>query len=383
MDKKIYLDNNSTLPASKQHLKDVMELLWEVDGNPSNTHFAGRKARVELERSRKAIASLISVNPNEILFNSGATEGNNHVLTSFAVNSSDRPRVVIMSEGEHSSVFNTAKALEKEGAIELHVVSLTSGGQVDLEHLKAILSSVDTSRLDDVMVCLIYVNNETGIINPIADAVQTIRAHAPNAYVHLDAVQALGKIEIDGVLSAVSSATFSAHKIGGLKGIGCLYVKKGTSLAPLITGGGQEKSRRSGTENLPGILSFGLRAQALLNHPEWMKRPSGLFPEFIEKLSALPGVVIHGDMKSSTQTAVNFHVAGQKIEKLNLRLDMAGIAVSNGSACSSGLPKPSRVLLAMGYSEDEAKNSLRVSFGPETTEECLNYFLEKLSEVIS
>lgn len=378
---KVYLDYNSTVPLTSEHLKEVVGILEEKDGNPSNTHFVGRRAKVELEKSRKALAKLVGAKSNEIIFNSGATEGNNHVLVGFASNSDQKPTYII-SQGEHSSVYETCKELEKKNQIDLVVVPLLENGTVDQNILFEEVEKA-TANKRSVLVSVIYVNNETGIINSVHSIASKLKEINSELYFHVDSVQALGKLNLENLAnSEIDSAVFSAHKIGGFKGVGAIYKKKSFSIAPVITGGGQERSQRSGTENLPGIVSFGLRCEALANKDNNLFTSNELFEKLISGLKSIDNVIIHGDLLYSNKAAINFHLKGCSFDKVNLLLEMAGIAVSNGSACSSGVAKPSRVLLAMGYDENIASNSLRVSLGEQTTEEEVEYFVNQISNIV-
>lgn len=381
--KTVYLDYNSTVPVDNAHLKLVVDLVSESDGNPSNLHYLGRKAKALLEKSRRHIAELIGSQVQRVIFNSGASEGNNHVLHAFLESlDSDEVPSYIVSEGEHSALYQTALSLSKRNLINLELVPLTSIGSVNEVFLMSTLKKAINARRP-VLVSLIHVNNETGVENPIFRIGEELRKLASSCpevpfHFHVDAAQALGKVDTRTVVEIADTAVFSGHKIGALKGSGVLYVRKGVRLPALILGGGQERGFRSGTENLIGAVSFGVRAKEMMGDPFAMLPKDGLFKMFLDEVSEIDGLVVHGDSEHNCGSTVNFHVEGKSIERLNLALDLAGIAVSNGSACSSGLPVASRVLLAMGYSEEAAKNSIRVSFNARTTKKEIDYFVQVL-----
>ena len=381
---KVYLDYNSTVPSDPEHLREVFNLVEQADGNPSNIHYAGRAGKAQLEKSRRRRASLLKIKPATLFFNSGATEGNNHIIQSFVESNLSESPCIILSEGEHSAVYETVRKYEKLGMTDVAFVPLKPSGQVCVEGLIEAVNSVLSKNKDTpLLVTTIYINNETGVINPVEEIAKKLNAINQDIFYHVDAVQALGKVRWDFLEnSAVSSMVVSAHKIGGLKGIGALYLKNSSLLAAQLLGGGQERNLRSGTENLPGVISFGLRAEYLEKNSDWLDNARILFDLLVHKLMQIGGVVIHGDLNLSSKTTVNFHIENKTLETINLQLDMADIAVSNGSACSSGLPKPSRVLVAMGIDKQAASNSLRVSLGESTNEDEINYFVETLRNAL-
>ena len=242
------------------------------------------------------------------------------------------------------------------------------------------------NKLDErtKLVSLIYAHNETGCINPIPSLVEKINELCPQAHIHVDGVQAIGKMDTSWVhKSSLHSMSASAHKIGGLKGVGCLYLKSNTFLEPLIYGGGQEKKLRSGTENMPGIISFGLRAKEIMSSPSWNKKAEIVRDMFLVKLKKIPGVVIHSEGAPVLSNTVNFHIEEISGDVMMLQFDLANIAASNGSACSSGEGIPSSVLLAMGYSEWVASNSIRLSFGAGSTADDVERFISVIKQVQS
>lgn len=375
----VYADHNATTPSAAGHYRKVFALLEKTVGNPSSIHHLGREAKLVLEDSRLKVASLFGADKNRILFTSGATEANNFVIQGLVHEryyKTGKKAKILLSTAEHASVYQVAEAMEKRGLCELLYIPVNSNGIVQVETLINSLSS------DIALVALIHVNNETGAINPLAELVDLIRKKSPHAHIHVDAVQSCGKLDLRWFdASGIDTASASAHKLGGLKGVGCLYHKRALALLPLMYGGGQERGWRAGTENLPGIISFGIRAEELLDK-SWMDSAEKLRSQFVAGLAPIPGAHVHGDPASCLPTTVNFHVDGLRGEELLLSFDSAGISVSNGSACSSGGGRPSHVLKAMGYTDEVAAHSVRVSFGESSTVEDLEVILKTLLDLV-
>ncbi len=374
----VYADANATYPVDYAHYEAVVELLKKVDGNPSSIHAQGREAKVALEDARTAVARMFGAQSSEIIFTSGATEANNMVIQGVANRTEHKPAHVVVSRGEHSSVLETVQGLLERGVIELSYIDLEQDGKISASHLRDVL------RPDTRLVALIHGNNETGAVSPVVEMAAMVRQIAPLCHVHVDSVQALAKYDLSYVSSSpITSASVSAHKVGGFKGIGALYLKSGNMLARHSFGGGQERARRPGTENMPGILSFGMRAKALPSEREG--RVGAMLAArayWLDVLNGIPGAVIHGaaslDQEHQLPNTVNFHVNGVKGDDILLNFDLSGISASSGSACSSGSARPSHVLLAMGLSEEVALNSVRVSF----THEFNDAGLKKMAEVL-
>ncbi len=368
----IYADYNATSPCTPEHLEKVTELILQKDGNPSSIHYQGRRAKVALESARKSVAWHFSAEPSEIIFMSGATEVNNFILQGIACHhffpecqeaSKASVSHFVVSAGEHPSIFATCELLKKRNQVHLEVAPLLTSGKICLEQLLPLISDKTS------LVSLIYVNNETGVMSNLQEIVVQIRKKSPTCHIHIDAVQAFGKVDMRWMgPSGVDSAVVSGHKVGALKGIAALYLKKSVRLGTIIVGGGQERGRRAGTENMPGIFSLGLRSDDLRDNSEVLARIGRLWKTLWDELNAISGVSLHGAPACSAKNTVNFHMSGVQGEILMLKLDAAGIAVSTGSACSSGTPKPSHVLKSMGFSDFEAANSIRISLGASTTE---------------
>lgn len=376
----IYVDYNSTGPLDDAHLDAVLAALRRFDGNPSSQHATGRRAKVAVEDARNHVANLIGCRSQEMIFTSGATESNNLVIQGVVGKSGDflgpsrlssqaLPHVVVGAT-EHPSVWEVAQVLAERGRIRLSVAPVDQYGVIQRAELCALVDH------DTVLVAVMLVNNETGAIQPVAELADLAKAKNPLLHFHTDAVQAMGKIDISWLAkSKVDSAAFSAHKIGAFKGVGGLYLQAGTKIQGLMLGGGQERARRPGTENVPGIISFGLMAQNLGAGVDGGCAVAGVDGEagavqersqqqaLLAALGRIPGAKVHGDPVQGVANTVNFHIEGVPGDDLLVNLDLAGIAASSGSACSSGVGRPSHVLKAMGYSDWIALNSVRISFG--------------------
>lgn len=358
----LYVDANATFPVASAHWDRVVVLLKEVDGNPSSIHARGRTAKVALEGARNSIAKMLGGRGPEIVFTSGATEANNFALQGLVgkVFAEGRKPSVVVSAAEHSSVIEAARVLEERGQCTLRIAPVTREGVVDSAALLALVD--ETTALVGVM----HANNETGAVNDVRALAAAVKAKQATVHVHVDAVQMFGKADLSWYAGApIDTAALSAHKIGAFKGIGALYMKPGVKLNLLIAGGGQERGRRPGTENMPGIVSFGLRCDELRGcETTWMEGARTLRAAWLAALAEIPGAVIHGsnDGAQGLANTVNFHVDGVAGDDILLNFDLAGFQASSGSACSSGAARPSHVLLAMGYSEWVALNSVRVSF---------------------
>lgn len=370
---RIYLDHNATTPPSEV-LRTHSQELFSVWGNPSSIHFDSRSPKTFLRETRQKIAKLLNVSPLEIIFNSGATEGNNSVLKSVWDELKKSRSEIIVSQIEHPSVMRTVDYLESLGA-KVHRIKVTRQGEFDFEQFKSVLSQ------RTAIVSVMFANNETGFILPIQKISEL--AHSVGALMHSDCVQMIGKSEFDFKSLGVDYATFSAHKFYSLKGTGFVYIKKGSPWVPLIHGGGQERARRGGTENVIGIVALGLVLDNVLtdvkNKFEKVKEMEKL-REYMEHqiLKNLPNVTVTGHAASRVANTSSFIIQGVDGETLLMSLDLKGFSVSTGAACSSGSPEPSPVLLALGMTKAEAQNSLRVSLGWETTIEEIKKFVEEL-----
>ncbi len=380
---RLYLDHNATVPLAMEHFRALGEKLVDVDANPSSQHASGRRAKIALEEARMAVATLLGAEAPQIVFTSGATESNNLVIQGVVGGGRGAGGVlphVVITAAEHPSVRDVVSLMRERELIDLDVVPVDRSGVVDREQL------IRSLRADTALVCIIWANNEVGAINPVIELARQIRERASRVHIHIDAVQALGRLDIavSGLCKLVDSAAFSGHKIGSLKGVGALFLKGGSKLRLLCAGGGQERGRRPGTENLPGIISLGLRCRDLAVERPW-STPSftQARDRLLQRLAEIPGMVIHGEPHHGLANTVNFHVEGIAGDDLLINLDLAGLEAASGSACSSGLGRPSHVLQAMGYDEIVALNSVRVSFGARSGAEEADQVVKVLYETVT
>lgn len=370
---RVYLDHNATTPLSAS-LKQRWVELFDLWGNPSSIHTDSRPAKQWLRETRQKIATILNCSPLEIIFNSGASEGNNTVLKSvWNLIGSERNEFLI-SQVEHPSLMKTAEYLESCGAV-VHYIPVSRAGKIDLEFIKNKISK------KTALVSVMFANNETGTIFPIAEISEL--AHAAGALMHSDCVQMFGKSTVDFKTLNLDYATFSAHKFYALKGTGFTFVKKNSPWVPLIHGGGQERSRRGGTENILGIAALGIALEQFDQFEDKINHITNLRNQMEEKiLQIIPEVSITSVESlrlSNTSSLVINNVDG---ETLLMSLDLKGFAVSTGAACSSGNPEPSPVLLAIGLSRAEAQNSLRISLGWENTKEEVETFVQVLEQTV-
>ncbi len=373
MQNRVYLDHNATTPHA-QILKEKWADLIELSGNPSSIHQDSRMAKTWLRETRQKIADLLQVSSLEIIFNSGASEGNNSVLKSVWQKWGFEKNEMLISSVEHPSVIKTAEFLISEGA-RIRFIPVLKSGAIDLEFIKKNISN------KTALVSVMFANNETGTLFPIQQISEM--AHAHGALMHSDCVQMTGKEKINFTELQLDYATFSAHKFYALKGTGFVYVRKNSPWTPLIHGGAQERSRRGGTENILGIAALGIVLD-LMNKSSAHIEKMRVLRDLLEKLilNQIHDVTItafSSPRLSNTSSLVIKDVDG---ETLLMSLDLKGFSVSTGAACSSGNPEPSPVLLAMGLSPQEAQSSLRVSLGWSTTEEQIYSFVSTLKSVV-
>jgi cysteine desulfurase len=354
-----YLDYNASAPA-RAGVAEAMHLATEEGGNPSSVHQTGRRARAQVEAAREKLARMIGVKPEEVVFTSGATEANNLALEGLKrAGAADR---VLISASEHEAV----QAATQDLGLPWDAVTVTSDGLLDLEHLKTLLEKAKAAD-EKVVVAVMLANNQTGVIHPVADAAKLV--HEYGGLLLCDAVQALGKIPVDRDELNADLLAFSAHKIGGPTGVGALILREGLALRALNRGGGQELGRRSGTENVTGIVGFGAALDAVSQDGDLMARLEA-WRDALEKtlLNIDPETVIYGKNAPRLPNTSNFAVPGLPAETALMALDLAGFEVSSGSACSSGKVTPSHVLKAMGASDEMTGMAIRVSLGWGTKE---------------
>lgn len=382
----IYLDHNATSPASKEHLDAVVAMISQGVGNPSSPHALGRQASVLLTDSRLLVASALAVDASEVIFVSGGSEANN-LATAQVIKNNSLPiseQHVVMSAIEHPCIQEPIEFLRANHGLQVTSIGSENFGRFELSDvLKAI-------RSNTTLVTFMAANNELGTLLPVKEFADFLNAARWNKtppdlpsqtsveklrslHFHVDAVQAFGKIRREQWMSlGTDSVSVCGHKIGGLSGVGALVLRKGRRFQPLIRGGAQERNRRAGTENVLGIVSLGLMAKAV-SQPQWWESVESTRSQTLrirKVVEALPGVLLNSPMENVLPNTLNFSIDLPQVngEDVLMELDMAGICASSGSACSSGANLPSKILLATGRSEKQAKNAIRISLGPNLSE---------------
>lgn len=373
--KRVYLDHAATTPVRPEALEELGVVVARTFGNASSIHTFGQEAKRVLEESREQVASAIAASPEELIFTSGGTESDNLAVRGTAYAMREKGRHIITTTIEHPAVLNCCSQLEKEG-FEISRVPVDESCRVDPRAVKRAI------RRDTVLISVMAANNETGTLQPISQIARI--AGERGVVVHTDAVQAVGKVPVDVAHLDVDLLSISGHKLYAPKGIGALYVRKGTRLMPLLYGGHHEKSLRPGTENIPGIAAFAVALKlAVLERDDSAARSRFLKEKLAEGILAKIGAVMrNGSPDESLPNVLNMSFEGVDGESLLLNLDLLGFMVSTGSACSSGAADPSHVLLAMGLSPQAARSSLRFSFGRDNTEEDVDRLLEVLPAVV-
>lgn len=371
----IYFDHAATTPVDARVLQKMLPYFSDNFGNPNSQHWFGRRSVTAVDEARDLIASLIGAKPGEIYFTSGGTESDNWALRGAAHAQAAKGKHLIVSAVEHPAMITTAKELEKEG-FEISFAPVDEYGRVDVQKLKELL------RPDTVFVGVMTANNEVGTIQPVAEISRLCRERGILFFT--DAVQAAGALKIDVKDPAVDMLSFSAHKFYGPKGVGVLYIRSGLKMGKIITGGHQERTMRGGTTNVPAIVGM---AEALRLAQEEREKSaafvSSLRDRFISRvLHEIPYVKLNGHPQERLPANANFSFRYIEGESLLFSLDLAGIAVSSGSACSSGSLEPSHVLLAMGLPEGLAHGSIRFSFGKDNTPAQIDYAVDKLKEIV-
>ncbi|MCA1016839.1 cysteine desulfurase family protein [Bacillus altitudinis] len=375
----IYLDNSATTKPYPEVLQVHQQVSERFFGNPSSLHQLGIDASRLLSETRKQILHYTGFTQYEIIFTSGATEANNIAIKGAALAKMNRGRHIVTTAIEHPSVIESFEQLKTLFGFDISYIQVNEHGRADMTHLKEVL------RPDTVLVSLMHVNNETGVIQPIEEAASIIRTYAKEAIFHVDGVQGIGKVPLPKEMD-IDLLTMSGHKIHGLKGTGALFLKKEIVLAPFITGGEQELGLRSGTENPAGAVSL---AKAIKQSFEYLNKHHdemiALKTQLEQQLGKIEGVVINTPLTHSAPHIVNFSVPGIQIEVLLHMLEKEGIYVSTTSACSAKKKEPSRVLLAMGKSEEAAKSSMRISLtygqGPELAPQIITSIAQSVKKL--
>lgn len=359
-----YLDYNATCPVHADALKAYHEASLQSPGNPSSLHWAGRAARKVLDDARDSIAQYLNAEAGSVVFTSGGTEANNMAIFGYLAH--QMPGRVVVSAIEHPAVLQPLESWCQRDGWELVMVRPNADGYVSAKDFIAQLN--EQTRMAAIMMA----NNETGVIQPVADIVAACREQG--VAILVDAVQGLGKLPLDLTVLGADFTSLSAHKVGGPRGVGALVVRRGVRMQAFMQGGGQERKRRSGTENVPAIAGFA----AALGKIDYAALAVMRDDFELQLQQALPDVVIYGADAARVANTSMFSMPGLDGETLLMQLDLAGFAVASGSACSSGKREPSHVLLAMGVSEQKARSSLRVSFGPENTQEDATALVKEL-----
>ncbi len=372
----IYADNAATTKMSEAAIETMTDCVRNFYGNPSSLYTIGQKAKEKLEIAREEIAAVINANPREIIFTSGGSEADNQALLTAALNGKKQGKTHIISSAfEHHAILHTLNKLETNG-FTITLLPVHENGIIRLDELEAVI------RADTCLVTIMTANNEIGTIQPIAEIGAICHNHG--VLFHTDAVQAVGHLPIDVKAQSIDMLSASAHKFHGPKGVGFLYARKGIILHNLIEGGAQERGKRAGTENLPGIMAM---AAALKEAAANMEQNNAHLTEIrdyiIKGLSEIPHSALNGDAKQRLPGNVNFSFEGIEGEGILLLLDQKGISASSGSACTSGALDPSHVLLAIGRIHDVAHGSLRLSIGEDITKEQADYIIESVKEVVA
>lgn len=370
--RRVYLDNNATTPVLPEVFEAMKPFYLERFGNASSIHHYGQHARAAVEKARASVAALFNCRPAEVVFTGGGTEGDNAAIFGL-VRSGDH---VIASAIEHHAVLNTCKRLEQMGC-EVTCVLVNGRGEIDPDDVRKALQP--NTRLISIMMA----NNETGVLQPVEDVGRIARE--ADVFFHTDAVQAAGKVPIDVEKMGCDVLSISGHKIHAPQGTGAMYVRKGTLIQPLIYGGSHERQRRAGTENLPGIVGLGKAAELAM---EWLKNSGPKEMAAMrdrlqgEVLAKVEAAGVNGEGAPRVPNTTNLWFDYIEGEALVIALDLKGLAVSSGAACSSGAIEPSHVLLAMGLTHERARSSIRISLGKQTTKEDIDFAIQVIPETV-
>lgn len=375
MPTKYYFDNAATTPVREEVLQEILPYFREYYGNASSIYSIAKESKKALEAARAKVAAAIGATPDEIYFTAGGSESDNMALRGVVNASKKEKKHIITTKIEHHAILHTAEFLETKG-VDVTYLNVDECGKISLEELE------NAIRPETVLISVMFANNEIGTIQPIAEIGEIAKKHG--VLFHTDAVQAVGHVPIDVEKLQVDLLSMSGHKLGAPKGIGAIYIRKGTRISPLIFGGAQEKKLRAGTENIAGIVGLGKAAELAVAEME----------ETTKKLTALRDKLIHGILESIPDSRLNGHPTDRlpgncnisfsyiEGESLLLLLDVLGIAASSGSACTSGSLDPSHVLMAIGLPHEIAHGSLRLTIDRENTEEQVDFILEKLPGLV-
>lgn len=374
--RQIYLDHNATTPVRKEVLEAMMPYFSEEYGNASSVYSMGQKARKAIDEARETIGNALGTEAADIIFTSGGTEADNFAIKGVAMANLNKGRHIITSSIEHPAILEPSRFIEKELGFDVTYLSVDKYGMVDLNKLK------ETIRKDTILISIMFANNETGTIQPIKEIARI--AHENKIYFHTDGVQVLGKLPIDVEELGIDLCSFSGHKVYGPKGIGALYLRKGVKITPFQHGGHHERSKRAGTENVPGIVGFG-KAVEIANRD--IKKNDVYLTKLTKKMwdglnKKLKEIYLNGHPENRLSSTLNISFRYVEGESMVLNFDMKGISASTGSACTSGSLEPSHVLTAMGVAPELAQASVRFSFGYENTEEDVDYCLAEIPPIV-
>jgi len=373
--RRVYLDNNATTPLAPEVFEAMKPYLLEDFGNASSIHWFGQQAKNAVEKARQQVAKLINARPGEVIFTSGGTESDNAAIFGIVQAARVEAPHVITTGIEHHAVLHTAQALEKKG-VSVTYVTVGASGVVDPEDVKRAI------RPETALISIMHANNEIGTVQPLEE-IGTI-ARERDIYFHSDAVQAVGKIPVDVEKLGLDLLSLSAHKLNGPKGVGAMYIRRGTILKPLLYGGHHERDRRPGTENVPGIVGLGMAAELALTHLEENAQRVANLRDRLECgiLERVAQVSVNGDPQRRLPNTSNLVLDYVEGEGFVIAMDLKGIACSTGAACSSGSVEPSHVLSAIGRTPEQARSSIRLSLGPYTAAEDIDATLEALPAVV-
>ena len=376
MEKLLYLDNAATTKTAPEVLEAMLPYFTENYGNPSSVYGFAAKNKDAITRQRETIAKALGANANEIYFTAGGSEADNWALKATAEAYKDKGKHIITTKIEHHAILHTGEYLEKKG-FEITYLEVDENGMVRLEDLKAAI------RPDTILISVMYANNEIGTIEPIKEIGSIAKEHG--ILFHTDAVQAFGQVPINVDECNIDMLSASGHKLNGPKGIGFLYIRKGVKIRSFVHGGAQERRRRAGTENVPGIIGLGTAVErAVRTMEERTKKEIELRDYLIGRvLEEIPYTKLNGDPKKRLPNNANFSFQFVEGESLLIMLDMKGICASSGSACTSGSLDPSHVLLAIGLPHEIAHGSLRITLNEEFEKEDMDYVVDTLKEIVA
>ena len=373
--KNVYLDNSATTRMDSSVLEEMIPFLSDNYGNASSVYSIGRLSKKAIEDSREKVANILNCRPDEIYFTSGGSESDNTAIKGIARANREKGKHIITSKIEHLAVLDTCKKLEEDG-FEVTYLDVDEYGRINLDELK---SSI---RKDTILISIMYANNEVGTIQQISQIWKIDKEN--NIYYHTDAVQAIGSVKIDVQAQNIDSLSLSAHKFYGPKGIGILYVKKDIKFEKFIDGGHQERNKRAGTENVANIVGLAKALEMAYDKLEEHTLKISQLRDYYENSvkESIPNIKINGDINDRLPGNSNISFIGVNGQDLLLNLDMMGICVSSGSACTSGSINASHVLMALGLDEDIARSSIRVSIGKYNTKEDIDYLVKNLIEIV-